>query len=347
MLEGKRRRSWTLSLPWHAAARTTKPSRHGGRQRKSTGSHLQGVAPTHLPAVKFSANFRAIALAGAAAHREIIANNYARANSKPERSSMNAVLPNAQAVTASWQPGLIALSYLISVVGSFAALTAARRIQGRNGFSLLNTLAAGTALGGIGVWATHFTGMAALSLDMAVGYSMVETLVSLAAAIGAASVALAYVANRPDSLQRLILAGPLLGLGVAVMHYLGMYGMRFPGEVIWSMPVVGISIVIAIVAATAALWLAFRTQAPSLRIVAAMVMGVAVCAMHYTGMAAADYVCTSPADRFILPKDWGVISSSTLPGMTAIVAIGLAVLILLDQGLQSTLSRQPARKRRA
>ena len=260
---------------------------------------------------------------------------------------MNPSITSAEAVTTSWQFGLIALSYLIAVIGSLGALTAAKRIRGRDGFSLLNTLSAGTALGGIGVWAMHFTGMAALRMDMAVGYSMLETLVSLVAAIAAASVALAYVAYRPESVHRLIVAGPLLGMGVVVMHYLGMYGMRFPGAVIWSMPIVGLSILIAVVAATAALWLAFRTHALSLRVVAAMVMGVAVCAMHYTGMAAADYVCTSPADRFNNPQGWGVINSSTLPGMTAIVALGLAVLILVDPLFQGIMSRQSPGQRPA
>ncbi len=260
---------------------------------------------------------------------------------------MSPDVADSPAVQTSWQLGLVAFSYVIAFVGSLSALTAARRIRGPHGFSLLNTLAAGTALGGIGVWAMHFTGMAALRMNMAVGYSMVETLVSLVAAVAAASAAMAFVAQRPDSVVRLLLAGPLLGMGVVVMHYLGMYGMRFPGQVIWSMPVVGISVVIAIVAATAALWLALRTEGWPLRIVAALVMGVAVCAMHYTGMAAAAYVCTSPAQRFAPPKGWGVIGSTTLPDMTVIVAIGLAVLILVDQRSQALIDRRARARRTA
>lgn len=258
---------------------------------------------------------------------------------------MNPEAADSQTVQTAWQMSLVVFSYLIAFAGSLGALTAARRIRGPQGFSLLNTLAAGTALGGIGVWAMHFTGMAALRMNMAVGYSMVETLISLVAAVAAASIAMAFVAQRPQSVGRLLLAGPLLGLGVVVMHYLGMYGMRFPGEVVWSMPVVGVSIVIAIVAATAALWLAFRTEGWPMRIVAALVMAVAVCAMHYTGMAAADYVCTSPAERYVVPQGWWVIGSTTLPGMTVIVAIGLAVLILVDQRSQAVIDRR-ARERR-
>ncbi len=71
----------------------------------------------------------------------------------------------------------------------------------------------------------------------------------------AAEVALAFVARRPESGARVLGAGTLLGLGVAFMHYLGMYGMRFPGFIVWSVPTVLLSVGIAVAAASAALWL--------------------------------------------------------------------------------------------
>lgn len=131
---------------------------------------------------------------------------------------MNEAVQANELVETSWRMGLVALSYGIAVLGSFVALTAAQRIRGRTGISWLNLLAAGTALGGIGVWSMHFTGMLALNLGMGSGYSMVETLVSLVAAVAATSVALAFVARRPESGLRVLGAGTLLGLGVAFMH---------------------------------------------------------------------------------------------------------------------------------
>ena len=91
---------------------------------------------------------------------------------------MNEAVQANELVETSWRMGLVALSYGIAVLGSFVALTAAQRIRRRTGISWLNLLAAGTALGGIGVWSMHFTGMLALNLGMGSGYSMVETLVS-------------------------------------------------------------------------------------------------------------------------------------------------------------------------
>jgi len=260
---------------------------------------------------------------------------------------MNNTLSEGQLLAqTSYDLGLVALSYAIAVLGSFVALTAARRIRGEQGGTRwLNVLAAGAALGGIGVWSMHFTGMLALRLGMGSGYAMAETLVSLVAAVAATSAALAFVAQRPDSNVRVLGAGALLGLGVAFMHYLGMAGMRFPGFIVWSWDVVGLSVLIAVAAASAALWLAFRTRGFAVRLAAALVMGVAVCAMHYTGMAAADFICTAPAtERFATPRGFAVISSMGLAVLTPLVAIALAVLIAFDQMIQKNL-RQPHARR--
>ena len=237
-------------------------------------------------------------------------------------------------VVSTWNGQLIALSYVISFFGSLVALRAASLMRRADGsISRVNTVAAGLALGGIGVWSMHFIGMIALKLDVASGYSLIETLVSLVAAVAAASLALAYVAKESGDLKRIAIAGTLLGLGVAVMHYLGMYGMRFGGYVAWNLGVVLVSVLIAIAAASAALWLAFNTPTRGFRVMAALVMGVAVCTMHYTGMAAADYVCTV-ANRRAFPDGFGVISATQLPMLVTGLALGMALLIFIDQVMQ-------------
>ncbi len=257
---------------------------------------------------------------------------------------MNETLQVGELAQTSYETGLVIFSYCIAVLGSFIALTAARRIRQDGGrLSGLNLLAAGAALGGIGVWAMHFTGMLALRLGMGSGYSMVETLLSLVAAIAATSGALAFVAVRPDSGLRVLLAGTALGLGVAFVHYLGMFGMRFPGFIQWSLDIVALSVAIAVLAACAALWLAFRTRTLAMRGLASLVMGVAVCAMHYTGMAAADFICTAPATlRHATPTGFAVVSAMDLPALTGMIAIGMAALIGYDQLIQRLLASVPA-----
>lgn len=233
-------------------------------------------------------------------------------------------------LTPTYQIPLVVLSYVIAVIGSLIALTAARRIVGKDGrVSYYNAATAGVALGGIGVWAMHFVGMLAIQLNMGVAYSSVETVVSLVAAIVAASGALAYVARAPKELSRILLAGTLLGMGVVVMHYLGMYGMRFGGFIDWSWRMVGLSAVIAIVAANVALWLAFNTRSWTVRSSSALVMGVAVCAMHYTGMAAARFICTTTT-RQAIPDGFAYLSALQLPMWVTLFAAGTAFLLALD-----------------
>lgn len=111
---------------------------------------------------------------------------------------------------------LFPLPHLLAVLGSFIVLTAAQHIRQGNRLSWLNVVAADTALNGIGVWAMHFTGMQALHLDMEPRYSIVETLASLIAAVGASSGALAFVANEPSSCTRLLNAGVTQGLGCSI-----------------------------------------------------------------------------------------------------------------------------------
>lgn len=247
-------------------------------------------------------------------------------------------------VVSSYDSTYVLLSFFIAFVGSFVALSAARRMIGPGGtINQFDLLAATLALGGIGVWTMHFVGMAALRMDLRVGYSMVETVISLVVVCAATGFGLVHVAREPSNLKRLLVAGATVGLGVVVMHYLGMYGMRFGGYINWSFALVAASIGIAVVAATAALWLAFNTQPVALRLVAAAVMAVAVCAMHYTGMAAADFVCTT-ADRLAPPRGFGVIISTDLPDVVMVMAIGIALVLSIDLAVQKALGGS-ARKR--
>lgn len=101
-------------------------------------------------------------------------------------------------------------------------------------------------------------------------------------------------------LGRLLLGGVITGGGVSVMHYLGMVAMIFDGRIIWNPAIVFASVLVAIIAATAAFWIFFRLlsifpEMEVLRLLSAVIMGIAVCGMHYTGMTAATFVY---ADEF-------------------------------------------------
>ena len=157
----------------------------------------------------------------------------------------------------------------------------------------------------------------------------------LAALMLAASGALAMAGTFPDRPVRLVVAGILLGMGVVVMHYLGMFGMRLGGFIEWSYPIIGLSALIAVVVATVALWLAFNTRTILMRVLAASVMGAAVCSMHYTGMAAADFICTTATPQAI-PSGLAVVSALQLPGWVVMFTVAALFVLALDQFVRHT-----------
>ena len=185
-----------------------------------------------------------------------------------------------------YQPLLVALSYVISVLGSYTALRLAVAIpQAQDRVSAIGwTLGAATALGGGAIWSMHFIGMNAADMGVPVAYDATLTFTSLVLAILAPGVGLYMVGRGQGSVVKLVLAGIVTGLGVAVMHYTGMAAMIMPATINYDPNLFNLSLVIAVAAATVAFWLAFNLRGNLQRFGSALVMGVAVCGMHYTGM---------------------------------------------------------------
>jgi NO-binding membrane sensor protein with MHYT domain len=202
-----------------------------------------------------------------------------------------------QLLSPEYSLGMVALSFFISFAGSLVALICAGRMVGADGRPNLAIVAcAAVALGGIGIWTMHFIGMLAYRLPIAISYNMPLTVVSLVAAVLISGIALYMAGGRSRFSRPGWLAGSLLaGVGVCVMHYMGMFAMNMRASMDFDLAQVGLSVLIAVSAAAAALWLAFNLRKFSHKVVAAAVMGVAVCTMHYVGMGAASMVCTAAA----------------------------------------------------
>jgi len=207
-----------------------------------------------------------------------------------------------QLLSPEYSLGLVALSFLISFAGSLVALICAGRMVGADGKPNLAVVAcAAVALGGIGIWSMHFIGMLAYRLPVGISYNVPLTIVSLVAAILISGIALYLAGGRRKFSKPGWLAGSLLaGLGVCVMHYMGMFAMNMRASMQFDLAIVALSIAIAVTAAAAALWLAFHLKKMSHQLGAAAVMGLAVCTMHYVGMSAATMICTAaaPSDAF-------------------------------------------------
>jgi PAS domain S-box-containing protein len=192
-------------------------------------------------------------------------------------------------VHTGYNPSLVALSIGLSVFASYTALDLGARVGGPvAGPRWPWIVGAALAMGG-GIWSMHFVGMLAFEMGMPAAYDVGLTLLSFLIAITVTGGAFLWVARAGEGLTALLVAGLLMGLGVAGMHYTGMAALRIPGNLVYSPAIVALSVAIAVTAATAAVWLTFRRHGVWQKLLAAGVMGIAVAGMHYTGMAAATF----------------------------------------------------------
>lgn len=190
-------------------------------------------------------------------------------------------------------PWLVALSYVIASVGSLSTLTIARHLDQvqRRSMRLVWGLLGGLCLAGA-IWSMHFIGMLAFQAPVAISYDLAITILSLLVALGAALLALYYMAMPRPGLSRQLLAAVIIGLGISAMHYSGMAAIRSAAQAYYHGGLFTLSIVIAISASFAALLLNRYVRHGSqkrqrwMMVSAALVMGAAIASMHYTGMAA-------------------------------------------------------------
>ena len=180
------------------------------------------------------------------------------------------------------------LGYAISCLGAFLGLRCVTRGSYYQGLARARWLAiAATAIGATGIWAMHFIAMLGFAIPgQQITYNVPVTIASMLIAIAVVGVGLFIVGFGDGAPPRLLAGGLIVGIGVATMHYLGMAAMVMPDSMSYSPPLFVLSVVIAVVAGTAALWIGTWVRGIGATVGASLVMGVAVSGMHYTGMAA-------------------------------------------------------------
>ncbi len=190
---------------------------------------------------------------------------------------------------------LVLLSYLVAVIASYVALDIAGHLRDRNNTRLSTTLwlVGGAFAMGAGIWSMHFIGMLAFVMDAPMTYDITWTVFSMFVAILASGFTFFLLKSKKLTALQLGLGGVIMGFGIAAMHYTGMQAMTTCLVIHYLPTVFALSVVIAIIASEAALWLAIRSNQGTLKkrirlkFASAFVMGAAICGMHYTGMAAA------------------------------------------------------------
>src|SRR5882724_5407051 len=240
-------------------------------------------------------------------------------------------------MTGYYDPMFIVLSVAIAIIASYTALDLSGRVSSSSGGKAWGWLAAGAVSMGSGIWSMHFIGMLAFHLPIPVAYDLPITLLSLVMAIVVSGFAL-YMMRRPAlSASTLSVGATLMGIGICAMHYTGMVAMRMSPPIHYDPPLFIASVLIAIGASFAALWIAFRLgkKYSSLAILAKLgsagVMGLAIAGMHYTGMAAAQFA----PDSICLGAQtgWGIGDSALASGISVIaltILSGTLVISSLD-----------------
>jgi PAS domain S-box-containing protein len=236
----------------------------------------------------------------------------------------------AMNLIGSYNYALAALSVLIAMFASYAALDLAGRVTAAGGWTRAVWLLGGAGAMGTGIWSMHYIGMLAFILPIPVAYHLPTVLLSLFAAILASVIALYMVSRQKMGVARAVAGSVLMGAGIASMHYIGMAAMRLPAICQFNSFLVILSVVFAVLISLAALWTAFhfrdeKTGIGWEKLAGAAVMGAGISVMHYTGMTAASFMPSG------MPADLShAVSISTLgtAGIAAVTFIVLALALL-------------------
>jgi NO-binding membrane sensor protein with MHYT domain len=215
------------------------------------------------------------------------------------------------------EPWLVALSLLVAFQGSYVGLHLARQIRLAQG-GAQRALITGSALTlALGIWTMHFVGMLAVQLPVAVDFLVLPTLLSFLICVLVVGFAVFAVGTVAPSRLRAALAALFMGGGIVSMHYLGMYALHASAHMTHDPVWVAASIIIGVGASGAALWFGFGLGANRSIFIPAIIMALAISAMHYTAMAG-----------MVLHLHGGVVDMPALsPGLLAIVVSVVAFVV--------------------
>ncbi|KRE51503.1 hypothetical protein ASG85_18095 [Paenibacillus sp. Soil724D2] len=191
---------------------------------------------------------------------------------------------------------LVLLSIIIAIIASFAALDLGIRIHKAKGNARYIWLSGGAFAMGMGIWSMHFIAMLAFHLSIPVTYNVTLVIVSIIPAILSSGLAL-YIISQPSLSKFQVITGALfIGTGIVSMHYIGMEAMVMEAAITYNRFLWALSAIIAIVVSLVALLLLFLAKENSnkpgfgwRKARSALIMGVAISGMHFTGMSAASF----------------------------------------------------------
>ncbi len=232
----------------------------------------------------------------------------------------------------TYDPILVMLSIILGMLGAYTCFELTAKVINQ-GLATHKGLLVGAAFAiGGGIWSMHFVGMLALRLPVNIEYDILLTLISALVGILMTGVALLLLTSIRISALNLIIPALIMGCGVSSMHYIGMGAVRGNCAISYTLWLVIISVLISITASYGALWFALQLQIHWRKLIASVVMGLAISGMHYTGMIAATFMRVETLLEYSAP----IINPYTLAIVVAIATfliLGFTLLTLVpDSG---------------
>ena len=242
----------------------------------------------------------------------------------------------------SYSSALVFMSLCVAILASYTALDLTGRIATARGRAVYLWMAGGAMAMGVGVWSMHFIGMLAFKLPVALAYDGPLTLLSLLIAILSSGFALWLVSQPSLPALQLALGALIMGAGISAMHYCGMAALKMQPGIDYDPTLFSASLVIAVVASAAALWIAFhlRRNTPYVRLArsgASVVMGLAIVGMHYTGMAAANF-----SEGSFCGAEGSGLSGKGLDNLVLVTSLAVLSIALLTSLLDARLEARTA-----
>jgi len=182
-------------------------------------------------------------------------------------------------------PYLVALSVAIAILGGYTGFGLTARIRGTPDASHRVLLAGAAFFLAIGIWTMHFVGMLAAPLPAGTLYLVLPTVISFLICTLVVGISLSFVSIGEPSMLRVVSSAVLLGVGIAIMHYVGMHGLSGDFAMMHDPAMVVLSVLIAIATAYGGVRMFLARQGGVQLVLSAVAFGIAVPGMHYTAMA--------------------------------------------------------------
>ncbi|MGO9233712.1 MAG: putative bifunctional diguanylate cyclase/phosphodiesterase [Methylocella sp.] len=245
-----------------------------------------------------------------------------------------------------YDPSIVTLSVAVAIIASYTALDMAGRVSASDSTARKSWiwLVAGAVSMGTGIWSMHFIGMLSFHLPIQVAFDLPITLLSMIIAIAASVIALFFLRQAQLGMRNLIISTILMGTAIVAMHYTGMFAMEMSPPIRYNPLLFVASVLIALVASFAALWICFQLRWKHSRteilakLGSAAVMGLAISGMHYTGMAAARF---APGSVCLAVTSGGINTTSLAIGVGS-VSLLIMSFTLIVSALDANFSKRIA-----